>query len=114
MAHCCIKLFSLGEKTRAQGENFEYCTASSVLPFLANFFRILEFDPDDVIYFSQFKTTLAEDLKVRCKTNLNMNLLAKASFFDKRFSKLTFLDKLEYNEGEELSKEEMIDISRQK
>ena len=90
----------------------KYCTASSVLPFQANFFHILEFDPDDVIYLSQFKTALAEDLKVRCKSNLNMNLLAKASFFDKRFSKLTFLDKLEFNEGEEISKEELIEEIR--
>ena len=29
----------------------KYCTASSVLPFQANFFHILEFDRDDVIYF---------------------------------------------------------------
>ena len=85
-----------------------YCSASSVLPFLVQFRNVLEQNEDDPVFISKFKQVLSNELSERCKENLNFSLLAKSSFFDKRFSKVGFLSKLEYPEGEEITKESMI------
>ena len=74
-----------------------YCTGSSILPFLAGFLDILEVDEDteDPAYVDKFKTVLADELRERCRDNLNFKLLAKCSFLDKRFANLAFLGKLD-------------------
>ena len=85
-----------------------YCSASSVLPFLVQFRNVLEQNEDDPVFISKFKQVLSSELSERCKENLNFSLLAKSSFFDKRFSKVGFLAKLEFPEGAEITKESMI------
>ena len=70
----------------------KYATGSATLPFLVKFQKLLVFDEEDPLYLSKFKEILREDLKERCDINLNKRLLAKASFFDKRFASLKFLD----------------------
>ena len=73
----------------------KYSTGSCVLPFLKKMERDLENKEDDQVYISKFKTELWSDLEKRCLENLNLRLLAKAAFFDKRFSNLKFLDEEE-------------------
>ena len=72
------------------GEN--YATASAVLPFLHRLYQILEEDETDPMYMSTFKAFLKKDLTERCDNNLNKEVLSKASFFDKRFAMLKFLE----------------------
>ena len=70
------------------GEKF--ATGSAVLPFIYKFYKVLEIDEPQ--YISSFKTDLKGEMETRCDANLHKNVLAKASFFDKRFSNLKFLD----------------------
>ena len=56
-------------------------------------------------YVNDFISFLRKDLIPRCKKNLNIKVLAKASFLDKRFSNLNFLDKIKSLTDEEVSKE---------
>ena len=79
-----------------------------MLPFLVQFRNVLEQNEDDPVFISKFKQVLSNELSERCKENLNFSLLAKSSFFDKRFSKVGFLSKLEYPVGGEVTKESMI------
>ena len=44
------------------------------------------------MYLSNFKAFLKNDLADRCDDNLNKLVLTKASFFDKRFAMLKFLE----------------------
>ena len=69
------------------GEQFS--SGSSVLPFLVNFQDILETNEDDPAYIVKFKDVLKNELTVRCLKNLNFPVLSKASFFDKRYAKLS-------------------------
>ena len=70
----------------------KYSTGSCVLPFLKKMEKDLEYKEDDPVFISKFKTELWSDLEKRCLENLNQRLLAKAAFFDKRFSNLKFLE----------------------
>ena len=72
------------------GEN--YATASAVLPFLHSINKVLEEDDTDPMYLSNFKAFLKNDLADRCDDNFNKLVLTKASFFDKRFAMLKFLE----------------------
>ena len=72
------------------GEHF--ATGSAVLPFIYKFSKFLEIDDEEPVYISSFKTNLKQEMKTRCDANLNSPVLAKSSFFDKRFSHLKFLD----------------------
>ena len=51
---------------------------------------------------------MSSKLTERCKKNLNFSLLAKASFFDKRFSKLGFLGSIDFPLDKEVSKEQIV------
>ena len=73
----------------------KYSTGSCVLPFLKKMEKDLEYKEDDPVFISKFKTELWSDLEKRCLENLNQRLLAKAAFFDKRFSNLKFLEEEE-------------------
>ena len=86
----------------------KYCTGSVVLPFLVQFIKLLEPNDEDPVFVSKFKQVLSEELTERCQLNLHFSLLAKASFFDKRFSKLLFLDKIKFPVGEELTKPQIL------
>ena len=88
------------------GEN--YSSGSSVLPFLVQFSKVLEDNDEDPVYVSKFKQVLSSELTERCKKNLNFSLLAKASFFDKRFSKLGFLSSIDFPLDKEVSKEQIV------
>ena len=74
------------------GEKF--CTGSIVLPFLVQFLKALDTDEDGIAYINKFKNVLQEEIIARCAKHLNIKLLAKSSFFDKRYSKLKFLPKI--------------------
>jgi len=71
-----------------------YATGSVVLPFLSKFLDALEPEEEDVIYVLDFKERLKKEMIQRCYDNVNMRLLLKCSFLDKRFSQLKFVDKL--------------------
>ena len=70
------------------GEKF--ATGSSILPFVSMMEKALDPSPLEPAYINTFKKDLWEDLKIRFEKNLNCGVLAKASFLDKRFSKLKF------------------------
>ena len=53
--------------------------------------KALDPSPLEPAYINTFKKDLWEDLTIRFEKNLNRGVLAKASFLDKRFSKLKFL-----------------------
>ena len=89
------------------GEN--YSSGSSVLPFLVQFSKVLEDNDEDPVYVSKFKQMLSSELTDRCKKNLNFSMLAKASFFDKRFSKLGFLSNNDFPLDKEEYKEQIVD-----
>ena len=91
------------------GEQFS--SGSSVLPFLVNFQDILETNEDDPAYIVKFKDVLKNELTVRCLKNLNFPVLSKASFFDKRYAKLSFLDKIDFTQdpGKLITKQMVID-----
>ena len=52
--------------------------------------KALDPSPLEPAYINTFKKDLWEDLTIRFEKNLNRGVLAKASFLDKRFSKLKF------------------------
>ena len=87
------------------GEKF--ATGSAVLPFLYKFNKLLEIDDDEPLFISTFKKDLKDDMKGRCDANLNVHMLAKASFFDKRFSQLKFLEDIDREEVIEDIKDEL-------
>ena len=87
------------------GEKF--ATGSAVLPFLYKFNKLLEIDDDEPLFISTFKKDLKDDMKGRCDANLNVHMLAKASFFDKRFSQLKFLEDRHKDEVMEDIKDEL-------
>ena len=86
----------------------KYSSGSVVLPFLVQFKKILEVNDADPVFVAKFKKVLSSELIERCKQNLNFPLLAKASFFDKRFSKMGFLSSIEFPVNGELSKFQII------
>ena len=94
------------------GEKF--ATGSAVLPFIHKFNKFLEIDEEEPLYISCFKTDLKDDMKGRCEANLNKFVLAKASFFDKRFSHLKFLKEEDKVELMESIKEELEAIEAEK
>ena len=59
-----------------------------MLPFLVQFLKELETDEDGLVYVNKFKNVLREEMITR------RWLLAKSSFFDKRYSKLKFLPRI--------------------
>ena len=79
----------------------KHITASSVLPFLVNFNTFLETNEDDPLYVTKFKSTLKREMIERCVKHLNFQLLTKSSYFDKRYSKLSFVDKMGFLELED-------------
>merc|ERR1711915_774629 len=81
---------------------------SSVLLFLVQFSKVLEDNDEDPVYVSKFKQVLSSELTERCKKNLYFSLLAKASFFDKRFNKLGFLSSIDFPLDKEVSKEQIV------
>ena len=87
------------------GEKF--ATGSAVLPFIHKFNKFLEIDDEEPLYISSFKTDLKADMNERCEANLNKHVLAKASFFDKRFSHLKFLEEEDKQEVMEDLKAEL-------
>ena len=91
----------------------EYATGSSVLPFEKNFYKLLESDEDDPIYLARFKRDFMNEMKTRCDANLNRKVLAKASFFDKRFEKIErFLEEADVENVISEIKSELDDIER--
>ena len=68
------------------GEKFS--TGSAVLPVLNKLKKRLAPDENDLIYIAKLKKDITEDMEKRCSLNLNKKVLAKSSFFDKRFEKL--------------------------
>ena len=42
-------------------------------------------DENDLIYIAKLKKDITEEMEKRCSLNLNKKVLAKSSFFDKRF-----------------------------
>lgn len=88
----------------------KYSTGSAVLPWEKKFEKILEEDEDDPLYIMKFKEDMRHEMKTRCDNNFNRRMLAKASFVDKRFEKLKFLDKDEQKEVIEEVKREMEEI----
>ena len=85
----------------------KYSTSSSTLPWLIKFTEMLQTSDENKGYVNDFISTLRKDLIPRCKSNLNIKVLIKASFFDKRFSNLNFLDKISLFSAEEISKEDI-------
>ena len=70
--------------------------------------RVLEERDEDPVFVSKFKKVLSDELIERCKKNLNFLVLGKASFLDKRYSKLGFLNKIEFPVGKKVTKEQII------
>ena len=93
--------------TKIGGEKFS--TGSLVLPFLSKFLVFLDGDDDDPIYVRQFKQKLQEEMITRCRDNLNMEVLALASFCDMRYSHLKFLDILKQYKVTSLSKKDVVE-----
>ena len=91
----------------------KYATGSSVLPFEKKFGELLESDEDDPLYLAKFKSDLLKEMKTRCDDNLNRKVLAKASFFDKRFEKIEkFLDESESEDVINDIRSELYDLER--
>ena len=70
------------------GEKF--ATGSYTLPFLYKFNQVLEQEEDEPVYMNSFKIDINAEIKTRCDDNLNKKVLAKTSFFDKRFLEMLF------------------------
>lgn len=87
----------------------KYSTGSVVLPFLKQMLKVLEPEDDEPVYIAKFKRELAADLETRCEDNLDVNLLGKASYFDKRFAQLKFLTE---TQKEELQSEVLAELSK--
>ena len=62
----------------------KYGTGSSVLPFLFMFNKLLEPKDEDRKYLCDVKAKIRSYLEEATKKNLNFDILAKASFLDKR------------------------------
>ena len=91
----------------------KYATGSSVLPFERKFRKLIESDEDDPLYLAKFKSDLLKEMKTRCDANLNRKVLAKASFFDKRFEKIEkFLDEMESENVLSDIRSELYDLER--
>ena len=86
----------------------KYCSGAVTLPFLARFLGLLDDDEADPTYVTKFKDVLKDEMITRCQDNLNIMMLAKCSVFDKRFSRLSFLDKLAQYNVTTISKETVI------
>ena len=72
------------------GEN--YCTGSSVLPFLYQFNKLLTPDRNnDRPYIIDVKKELSSYLREATIKNINVNALSKASYLDKRYSTFSFM-----------------------
>ena len=56
----------------------------------------LKTQEEDPTYIVKFKEVLQRELNEICLKNLNFPVLSKASFFDKRYAKLSFIDKLDF------------------
>jgi hypothetical protein len=89
-----------------------YSTGSAVLPVLNKLNKRLEPDEDDPIYVGLLKRDILEDMQKRCIKNLNKTVLAKASFFDMRFSKLRFLDDETKADIIELVEKELLELEK--
>ena len=98
------------------GEKF--ATGSSVLPWVKLMEKKLKYSENDPSFLSQFKSDLNKELKERCGNFLNKTILSKASFFDKRYSKLSFLEEgqknLIFNEIKEELKLVQMKVSNEK
>ena len=68
----------------------------------------LDGDEDDPVYLRKFKRKLQGELQTRCTDNLNIELLALASFCDMWYSHLKFLDVLKKYEVSDISKESIV------
>ena len=72
------------------GEN--YCTGSSVLPFLCQFNKLLTPDKNnDRPYIIDVKKKLSSYLRESTIKNINVKALSKASYLDKRYSTFSFM-----------------------
>ena len=69
----------------------KYGTGSSVLPFLYMFNKVLEPTNYDRQYLIDVKKEMSDYLKKSVTKNLNFEILAKASYFDKRYATLSFI-----------------------
>ena len=90
----------------------KHITASSVLPFLVNFNTFLETNENDCLFLSTFKSPLKTDLMEHCGKHLNFKFIIRASYFDKWYSKLSFVDKMGFMELEDddvLNKETILE-----
>ena len=77
------------------------------------FCKLLESDEDDPFYLARFKSDLLKEMKTRCDENLNRKVLAKASFFDKRFERIEkFLDKSDAENVISDIRSELYDLER--
>ena len=70
----------------------KYGTGSSVLPFLFMFNKVLKEDSTDRKYVTDVKKKIKEYLAKATKKNLNFLILSCATFLDKRYSSMSFLD----------------------
>ena len=93
--------------TKIGGE--KYSTGSLVLPFLTKFLVFLDGDEEDQMYVRMFKKDLQREMITRCKDNLNIEVLALASFCDMRYSHLKFLDILKKFKVTCLTKEDIVE-----
>lgn len=93
-----VKLLDVLEEgiTLMGGEKFS--TSSCVLPFVNMLEKLLERDHLMPSYINNFKKDLWKDLRTRFAKNLNVGMLRKASFLDKRYTKLKFLDEADRKE----------------
>ena len=73
----------------------------------------MEEDEDDPVYMARFKKDLKDDLHERLESNLNKKVLAKASYFDKRFANLKFIEKDEKEDVMEEIKSELREIEKE-
>ena len=93
--------------TKIGGE--KYSTGSLVLPFLTKFLVFLDGDEEDQVYVRMFKKDLQGEMITRCKDNLNIEVLALASFCDMRYSHLKFLEILRRFKVTFLTKEDIVE-----
>ena len=70
----------------------KFSTGSAVLPVLNKVKKRLAPDENDLIYVAKLKKDITEEMEKRCSLNLNKKVLAKSSFFDKRFDELKFME----------------------
>ena len=92
------------------GEKFS--TGSSVLPVLNKLKKRLAPDENDFIYIAKLKKDITEDMEKRCTLNLNKKVLAKSSFFDKRFDKLKFIEEEDRKETVREIEVELLELEK--